>query len=51
MGFNSWTLIKFWQKSTIKQKKVKHTITGHADPEGSRRVKAARFLDIGTVWW
>jgi hypothetical protein len=31
---------------------VKSTpITGHAGPEGSRRVKAPRFLDIGTIWW
>jgi hypothetical protein len=26
-------------------------ITGHAGPEGSRRVKAPRFLDIVTIWW
>ena len=29
---------------------VKSTpVTGHADPEGSRRVKAPRYLDNGTV--
>ena len=26
-------------------------VTDHAGPEGSRRVKAPRFLDNGTVWW
>jgi hypothetical protein len=26
-------------------------IRGHAGPEGSRKVKAPRFLDIGTIWW
>jgi hypothetical protein len=34
-----------------KKEKYSTPITGHAGPEGSRRVKAPRFLDIGTIWW
>jgi hypothetical protein len=35
---------KFWYRLST-------PITGHAGPEGSWRVKAPRFLDIGTIWW
>jgi hypothetical protein len=31
-------------------KKVKRKAHPHAGPEGSWRVKAPRFLDIGTIW-
>jgi hypothetical protein len=46
---NEWV----WSDSvTILKGKDKSTpITGHAGPEESRRVKAARFLDIGTIRW